>query len=58
LYWAPCTSVFLPEGKSRALIYLYTCTSTLLPTICASYLSYQKVFLTLNNYLPLKVASP
>jgi len=57
-YGAPCTSVFLPEGKSRALIYLHTFTFVLLATICASYLSFQKMFLTLNNYLHLKVASP
>ena len=57
-YGTQCTSVFLPEGKSRALIYLRTFTFTLLAIVCASYLSFQKVFLTLNNYLHLKMASP
>ena len=46
-YGAPCTSVFLPVGKSRALIYLHTFTFILLALVYASYLSFQKVFLTL-----------
>ena len=57
-YGAPCTSVFLSEGKSRALIYLHTFTFVMLATVHASYLSFQKVFLTLNNYLHLNMASP
>jgi hypothetical protein len=57
-YVAPCQSVFLPEGKSRALIYLHTFTFILLTTICASYLSIPKVFLTLNNYLHFNMVNP
>ena len=57
-YGAPRTSVFLPEGKNRALIYLHTFTFILLAIAYASYLSFQKVFVTLNNYLHLKMASP
>jgi len=57
-YGAPCTSVFLPEGKSRDSTYLHTFTFILLATVYASYLSFQKVFLTLNEYLHLKMASP
>jgi len=57
-YGAARTSVFLPQGKSIALIYLHTSTSILLAAVYASYLSFQKVFLTLNNYLHLKMASP
>ena len=57
-YGAPCTSVFLPEGKSRAVIYLLTFTFTPLATVHASYLYVQKAFLKLNNYLHLKMASP
>ena len=49
---------FPPEGKSRALIYLHTFTFILLATVYASYLSFQKLFLTLNNCLHLKMASP
>ena len=57
-YGAPHASVFLPEDKSRALIYLRTFTFILLAIVYASYLSFEKVFLTLNNYLHLKMASP
>ena len=35
---------FLPEGKSRALIYLHTFTSILLAIVYDSYLTFQKVF--------------
>jgi len=57
-YGAPCTSVFLPEGKSRTLIYLHIFTFILLATICDSYLFFPKVFLTLNNYLRFNMAGP
>jgi len=57
-YGAKCTSDFLPEVKSRALIYLHTFTLLLLAIVYASYLSLQKVFLTLNNYLNFKMANP
>jgi len=50
----PCTSVLLPEGKSRALfahiqfhIFSYS----------THYLIFKEVFLTLNNYLHFKMAS-
>ena len=55
-YGAPRASVFLTEGKSRALICLHTFTFILLAIVYASYLSFQNVFLTLNNYLHLKRA--
>ena len=54
----PCTSVYLPEGESRALIYLHTFTFIYFTIVYASYLSFQKLFLKLNNYLDLKMASP
>jgi len=57
-YGALCTSLFLHEGKTRALIYFHTFTFILLATVYASYLSFQKVFLTLNNYSHLNTASP
>ena len=57
-YGAPCTSVFLREGKSRVLIYLHIFTFIELATVHASCLPFQKVFLTLNNYLLLNMASP
>jgi len=57
-YGAPCTSVFLPEGKSRASVYLHTFTFVLFATVHASYLPFQKVLLALNNYLHLKMAIP
>ena len=57
--WGPMYfSFFLPEGKSRALIYLHTFTLIFLATVYASCLSFQKVFLTPNNYLHLNMASP
>ena len=34
-YGAPCASVFLPEGKNRALIYLHTFTFILLVIVYA-----------------------
>jgi hypothetical protein len=52
------TSVLLPEGKSRALVYLHTFTFILLAIVYASYLCFQKVFLILNNYLHLKMVIP
>ena len=55
-YGAPRASVFLTEDNSRALIYLHTFMLILLAIVYASYLSFQKVFLTLNNYLHLKKA--
>jgi len=57
-YGTPRTSVFLPEGKSRALVYLHIFTFILLAIVPASYLSFQKVFLTLNNYLHLNMVIP
>ena len=45
-------------GLHRALIYSHTFTFILLAIVYASYLSFQKVFLSLNNYLHLKMASP
>jgi hypothetical protein len=42
-YGAPCTLVFLPDGKSRALIYLHTFTFILLSIVYASYLSFQNI---------------
>jgi hypothetical protein len=55
-YGALSTSVFTPEGKYRALIYLHTFTFILLAIVYPSYLSFQKVFFALNNYLHLKMA--
>jgi hypothetical protein len=54
----PSTSVFPHEGKSRALICFQTFMFILLATVDASYLSFQKVFFTLNNYSHSKMASP
>jgi len=54
----PCTSVLLPEGKSRALIYLHIFNFVYLAIIHANYLIFEEVFLTLNNYLHFKMASP
>jgi hypothetical protein len=57
-YGALCTSVFPTEGKSITLIYLHAFTFILLAILYASYFSFQRMFLTLNNYLRLKKASP
>ena len=57
-YGAPCLSAFLLGGKSRALIYLHTFMFILLAIVYTSYLSFQKVCPTLNNYIHLKMASP
>jgi hypothetical protein len=51
---APCTSVLLSEGKSRALIYLHVFRFLYLATVNASYLTFKEVFLTLKNYLHFK----
>jgi hypothetical protein len=57
-YVVPCSSVFLLEDKNKALIYLHTFTFIQVAIVYASYMSFQKVFLALNNYLHLKMASP
>ena len=52
------TPVVLPEGKIRASVNLITFTFIQLAVVYVSYLSLKKVFLNLNNYLHLKMASP
>jgi len=56
-YGAPCTSVFYLKVETAA-VYLHMFTFINLTTVYASYLSCKKVFLTLDNYLHLKMASP
>jgi hypothetical protein len=46
---APCTSVLLLEGKSRALIYLHIFKFLYLAIAHASYLTFKALSLTLNN---------
>ena len=55
---ASCTSVLLPEVKSRALIYLHIFKFVYLAIVHANCLIFKEVFLTLNNYLHFKMASP